>query len=233
MDFNEFLLNTAAQDYNTFIYGLLCSTYPDDDKIPLKCTKCQKNFDHPYSVKSLIRAESMSERLQETFMNIVDNSVSDQGAKKVHEEALISQVKRIRLPHSNIIAEIYVQSAYDLINKSIKDLTENNTDEKLAQTSILATLVNAFYVPDPDEPGTYFEVTTGADIAKTIYTALNEVDIMVIRKIADELMDDMIISYGLMNIKCPHCGDYTPFIEMDLENILFHQYRQGLNIVIE
>lgn len=231
MDFNEFLVNTAASDYNTFIYGLLCSTYPDDDTIPLTCEKCQKSFDHKYSVRSLIRAEAMSDKLKDTFMNIVDSSVSEESAKKTHEDSLISVVKRIRLPHSGIIAEIYVQSAYDLINKSIKSLTENK-DEKYAQTAVLSTLINNFYVPDPDEPGSYFEIDSAEDISKTLYT-LNEVDVLVIRKIGEELMNDMSISYGLMDIKCPHCGKYTPFIEMELENILFYRYRQALNTVIE
>lgn len=231
MEFNDFLLNTAANDYNTFIYGLLCSTYPDDDTIPLTCDKCNKSFDHHYSVKSLIRAEAMEEKLQDTIMTIVDNSISEQAAKKIHDESLISQVKRVKLPHSGIIAEIYVQSAYDLINKSIKDLTDN-TDEKYAQTAVLSTLINNFYVPDPDEPGTYFEVTSGADISKTIYT-LNEVDVLVIRKLGEDLLNNMAISYGLMNVTCPHCGNYIPFIEMELENILFYRYRQALNTVID
>ena len=231
MDFNEFLVNTAANDYNTFIYGLLCSTYPDDDSIPLTCDKCKKSFDHHYSVKSLIRAEAMEEKLQDTIMSIVDSSISEKAAKDVHDNSLISQVKRVRLPYSGIIAEIYVQSAYDLINKSIKDLT-NNTDEKYAQTAVLSTLINNFYVPDPDEPGSYFEVNTGADISKTIYT-LNEVDVLVIRKLGEELLENMAISYGLMNVTCPHCGNYIPFIEMELENILFYRYRQALSTVVE
>lgn len=231
MDFNEFLVNTAASDYNTFIYGLLCSTYPDDDEIPLTCDKCKKSFNHKYSVRSLIRAEAMSDKLKDTFMNIVDNSVTEESAKQVHDESLVSYVKRVKLPHSGIIAEIYVQSAYDLINKSIKNLSDNK-DEKYAQTAVLSTLINNFYVPDPDEPGSYFEVDSAADIAKTIYT-LNEVDVLVIRKFGEEIMSDMSISYGLMDIKCPHCGKYTPFIEMELENILFYRYRQALNTVIE
>ena len=231
MDFNEFLMNTAASDYNTFIYGLLCSTYPDDDKMPLTCTKCKKPFDHSYSVRSLIRAEAMSDQLKDTFMEIVDNSVTEASAKEVHDKALISSVKRIRLPQSGIIAEIYVQSAYDLINKSIKDLNDN-TDEKYTQTAVLSTLINTFYVPDPDEPGSYFEVTNGADISKTLYT-LNEIDVLIIRKMGEELLDGMNISYGLMDITCPHCGNYIPFIELELENILFYRYRQALNTVIE
>ena len=231
MDFNEFLLNTAASDYNTFIYGLLCSTYPDDDKMPLTCTKCKKPFDHAYSVRSLIRAEAMSDQLKDTFMEIVDNSVTEASAKEVHNKALISEVKRIKLPQSGIIAEIYVQSAYDLINKSIKDLNDN-TDEKYTQTAVLSTLINTFYIPDPDEPGSYYEVSNGADISKTLYT-LNEIDVLIIRKMGEELLDGMNVSYGLMNITCPHCGNYIPFIELELENILFYRYRQALNTAIE
>jgi len=231
MDFNEFLMNTAASDYNTFIYGLLCSTYPDDDTMPLTCDKCGRGFDHKYSVKSLIRAEAMGEKLQDTVMNIVDNSVGEESAKRVHDEALVSFVKRVKLPNSGIIAEIYVQSAYDLINKSIKDLTDN-TDEKYTQTAVLSTLINKFYIPDPEEEGTYFEIDSGLEISKTIYT-LNEVDVLVIRKLGEDLLNDMSISYGLMDVKCPHCGAYKPFIEMELETILFYRYRQALNTVID
>jgi hypothetical protein len=231
MEFNDFLLNTAANDYNTFIYGLLCSTYPDDDTIPLNCDKCKKSFEHKYSVRSLIRAEAMEERLQDTIMNIVDNSVSENGAKEVHDNALISTIKRVVLPNSGVIAEIYVQSAYDLINKSIKDLTDN-TDQKYAQTAVISTLINKFYIPDPDDEGSYFEIESGADISKTIYT-LNEVDVLIIRKLGEELLENMAISYGLMNVRCPHCGNYIPFIEMELENILFYRYRQALSTVVD
>ena len=70
------------------------------------------------------------------------------------------------------------------------------------------------------------------NIARTIYT-LNEIDVLVIRKIGEDLLNDMTISYGLMNVTCPHCGNYTPFIEMELENILFYRYRQALNTALE
>lgn len=231
MDFNEFLLNTASQDYNTFIYGLLCSTYPDDDKVPLTCEKCKTTFDHPYSVRSLIRAEAMSDGLKENVIKIVDASVSEETAKKVHEEAPISQVKRIKLPVSGMVVEVYVQSAYDLINKSIKELSEN-TDSKYNTASILSTNIRTIYIEDTDEPGTYFEIDGAMDIVKTVY-GLSEVDILVIRKISEGLLEDSVIEYGLMNITCPKCHHYTPTVNMDLETILFHRYRQALNTTIE
>lgn len=231
MDFNEFLLNTASQDYNTFIYGLLCSTYPDDDKIPLTCEKCNTTFDHPYSVRSLIRAEAMSDGLKDNVIKIVDASVSEETAKRVHEAAPISQVKRIKLPVSGMVVEVYVQSAYDLINKSIKELSEN-TDSKYNTASIISTNIRTIYIEDTEEPGTYFEIDGAMDIVKTVYT-LSEVDILVIRKIAEGLLEDSIIEYGFMNITCPKCKHYTPTINMELENILFYRYRQALNTTIE
>jgi len=231
MSFNDFLLNTAAADYNVFIYGLLCSTYPDDDTIPLVCEKCKKEFSHRYSTKSLIRAEAMKDKLRDAIMTIVDSSVSEDTAKEVHANAPISQVKRVRLPQSGIIAEIYVQTAYDLINKSIKDLADNK-DPKYNQASILSTLIRTFYIPDPDEDGSYFEVDTAAEIARTLYT-LNEKDVMIIRRLGEDMMEDLSIEFGLMGITCPACKHYTPTLEMDLESILFYRYRQAMTSTIE
>lgn len=229
MSFDEFLQNTAAIDYNTFIYGLLCSTYPDDDKLPITCAKCKNEFEHQYSTRSLIRAEKMSDELKDTFMKIVDNSVDEQSAKKVHEDSRIYEVKRVLLPVSGIIAEVYVQSAFDLINKSIKELQENK-DTKYDNTSVMSTFIRTFYIPDED--GSYYEVDNAIDISKTLYN-LSEKDVLVIRNQSDKLMENISIEYGLMNIKCPKCGHYTSTLNIDLENILFYRYRQTLSTELE
>ena len=231
MDFNTFLLNTAAADYNIFIYGLLCSTYPDDDTIPLTCEHCKKDFDHKYSVRSLIRVEAMKDKLRDLIMYTVDSSVSEATAKAAHENAPISMLKRVKLPNSQIVAEIYVQSAYDLINKSIKDLAENK-DPKYNQASILSTLIKTFFIPDPEEPGTYFEVSDANSIAKTLYT-LSEVDVMIIRRLGETLMEDLSVEFGLMDITCPACKHFTPTLEMDLESVLFYRYRQVMTSAVE
>lgn len=231
LSFNDFLLNTASGDYNIFIYGLLCSTYPDDDTIPLTCEHCKKEFEHKYSVKSLIRVEAMKDRLKDAIMETVDASISTESAKQVHENAPISQVKRVKLPNSGIIAEVYVQSAYDLINKSIKELADNK-DPKYNQASILSTLVRSFFIPDPDEEGSYYEVDGAMDIAKTLYT-LSEIDVMIIRKFGDNILSDLSMEFGLMDITCPACKHFTPTLEMDLESILFYRYRQAMTSKIE
>lgn len=229
MSFDEFMHNTASVDYNTFIYGLLCSTYPDDDKLPITCPKCKKEFEHLYSTRSLIRVEKMDEVLQDTIMKIVDNSVTEASAKAVHDESPISIVKTIKLPVSGIIAEVYVQSAYDLINKSIKGLQENK-DSKYNNAAVLSTFIRTFYIYDESD-GSYFTVDDANDILQTLYS-LSEVDVLVIRNMGDKLVEHTTVEYGLMDITCPHCKHYMPTLDLELENILFYRYRQILNTEI-
>lgn len=230
MDFNEFLLNTAAGDYNTFIYGILCSTYPDDDSIQMNCSKCGKSYDHNYSVQSLIRVEAMKEDLREAIMTIVDSSINEQAAKDVHDNAAVSRTVRIKLPSSGIIAEVYAQSAYDFLYKNVKDLA-NHKDESFAKTAVISTLVNAFYIYD-EEDDSYYTVDTAIEIAKIVYQ-LNETDVLVIKKIGEGLVENLNIEFGFMNVTCPYCKKYTPFINMDIEEILFHRYRQAISTEIE
>jgi len=233
MDFNTFLQHTAAVDYNVFIYGILCATYPDVDKIPLKCENkdCKKQFDHEYTVKSLIRAEKMSEKLQDLIVSIIDASHSDDLAKQKHSNSAVNVVKTVKLPMSGYLAECYVQSAYDFIYRSIKGLSENK-DPKYNQASVLSSVVKTIYVPDPDEPGTYVEISDALDIAKVIYT-LKDTDILVITKQGDLLLNDLSFEFGLMNVTCPHCKKHTVSLPMDIESILFYKYQQAMTTTIE
>ncbi len=231
MGFNEFLSNTAFSDYNTLIYGILCSTYPDDDSIPLKCEHCKKEFKHNYSTRSLIRAEKMEDKLKDAFMEIVDASYNETDAKAVHDNALVSVIRKIKLPASEIIAEIYVQTAHDFINKTVKG-TVNLKDDKYNEAAIMSSMVKAMYIPDDEEPGSYFEVDTTEEIIEVIFS-LSDIDVRVITKIAEDLLNDMDIEYGFMDIKCPHCGHYTPSFTFDIESLLFIRYRQALDMISE
>lgn len=233
MDFNEFLFNTAATDYNNFIYGILCATYPDVDTIPIKCPECKTQHEHSYSVRQLIRAERMSESLLEQFTKIIDASTSEHEALKVHEDAPIKQVRGIRLPVSGIIVEVQVQSAYDLINNSIKSIsTEDESNAKYKDAAILATLIKRALIEDPENPEEMFEFTDSGEIAQIVYQ-LRERDLLIIKKIGDELMNDLTIEYGFMKIKCPTCGKFTPHLLVDPEQLLFQRYRQELSANIE
>lgn len=233
MNFNDFLRATAAIDYNMFIYGLLCATYPDDDKLPLQCAndKCKKTFEHSYSVRSLIRAEQMSDKLKELVSKTVDGSHTKEDADRTHGEAPVNQVKTVKLPVSGYVFEVYVQSAHELIYNSIKGLTEND-EEKYNQASILSTVVKTAYIPDEEKPGEAFEFSDSMDITKIIFT-LQSTDILVLSKQSELILDDITFEFGLMNVKCPHCGHYRETVPFDIESILFYQYQQAMNTQVE
>jgi hypothetical protein len=232
MDFNTFLQNTAAVDYPVLLYGLICATYPDDDKIELQCQKddCKKKFFHQYSCKSLIRAEKMSEKMKDTFMQTVDNSHTLDDAKKFHALSPVSQSKTIKLPISGIIIEVCIQSAYDFIYKSIKELSANK-DPKYNQAAILASIVNKIYVPDPTD-GEYFEFDGAMEIAQVIYT-LGDRDNLILTKQGELLLNDLSFEFGFMNVICPYCKTVTLSLPMDLETILFYKYQQAMTTKID
>lgn len=233
MDFDEFLFNTAASDYDTLIYGLLCATYPDDDTVSLKCPKCKKSHPHNYTVRSLIRAELMSDELKEHFGRIIDTSASLPTAVETHENSPVKQVIGIKLPCSGIIAELQVQSAYDLINNSIKSVVdEKDTDAKWRDAVVMATLIRRLIVDDPDDPNVPFEFTNTKDIAEIVFN-LNTMDVRVIRNYGDKIIANMNIEYGFMKVKCPHCNKEYDSMSISPETLLFQLYRQELNTGLE
>lgn len=234
-DFNDFLSHTSSDDYGVFIYGLLCATYPEMDKFPMKCEKCGKTYDHDYSVQSLLRVERMSEELQDAIANIVDSSVMESTAKECHENSPVFERKIIKLPGSGVIAELQVQSAYDLINRTFKDL-DKIKDEKYATPAILSTRIHALYVPDPDtDPSDpeYFEFTSTLDIAKTLY-AMDTQDVYILNQMVNESVNKLTMEFGFMNVECPSCHNKINSVPIrDIESFLFYKYRQVANSLTE
>ena len=232
MEYNEFLLNTASIDMNVFIYGILCATYPDEDTIPLTCQTCKCDFQHSYTIGSLIRAEKMTDKLKELVMTAVDSSVTEEMSKEAHEKAPVSINTRIKLPVSGFIIDLQVQSAYDFINKTAKDLTSDSREEKYETAVIMSTGVNKIYIPDPDEEGSYFEIDGSMDIVKTIYS-LSDTDNDILTNLVNNTLDGMTFEFGLMDITCPKCKHFTATIPMDLESVLFYKYQQSKTREVE
>lgn len=236
LNFNDFLKATAAVDYNMFIYAILCATYPDNDKIPLQCPndKCRKEFDFEYSVRSLLRGEKITDKLKTLVARAVEGSHTEFMAKQAHNEAPVNQVKAIKLPISGIVMEVYVQSAYDLIYNSIKSL-QDNKEEKYNQAAILSTTVKTAYIPDPDsDPNDpeYFEFTDAMEITKIIFS-LTDKDILVLTKQGELMLEDLSFEFGLVDVKCPHCGHYREEVPFDIESILFYRYQQAMSTNVE
>lgn len=231
LTFDEFLNNVAQMEYEILVYGVLCATYPEDDKFPLNCPKCKTRFTHDYQVRSLLRAEEISEKMMEAIQYTVDCSFTQEDAKKCHEECLLNNVETIKLPQSGYLFTLGVQSAQEFIENSLEAITD--LDEKYNQSAILASAVKAVYVEDPDD-GEYYMLEDQMDIIETIFSLFDR-DLLVLGQKIGKLVEGMSYSFGLMDITCsnPRCRQHTNTVAVELEDILFHKYQQVMNTNIE
>ena len=231
LTFDEFLNNVAQMEYEIIVYGVLCATYPENDTFPLNCPKCNTKFTHNYQIRSLLRAEEITEKMMDAIQHTVDNSYTLEDAKRCHEESILNTVETIKLPQTGHYATIGVQTAQEFIEHSLEAITD--LDEKYNQSAILASAVKAMYLEDPED-GEYYILDGQMDIIETIYS-LFDTDLLVLGQMIGKLVEGMSYKFGLMDITCsnPRCKQHTNTIEVDLERILFHKYQQVMNTNIE
>ena len=65
LSFDDFLNNVAQMEYDVLVYGILCASYPEKDKFPLKCPKCGTSFEHEYDIRSLLKCTRLLHSLVE------------------------------------------------------------------------------------------------------------------------------------------------------------------------
>lgn len=227
MNFNTFLRSVAQLEYDCLVYGILCATYPEEDEFPLKCPKCGEELNHKYLIRGLLRAERMSDKLKSAFAKTVDASYKKSTAEKCFNESLLNTEIAIELPESGYYVGLAAQSAYDFIHDSIESI--NTMDAKYQQAAILASTINEICVPDPQDPGAYFEVDTSEDLIKLVYS-LGDKDVQILGAKIGDMLNDMEFDYGLFDVNCTKkkCGSHIDYIPIDLDSILFQKYRQAM-----
>lgn len=233
MDFNAFLNNVASLEYDILVYGILCATFPDEDTFPLTCPLCKSSIEHKYEMRSLLRAEEMSDKLMDMIKHVADNSYTENSAKECFESSVLNTEKSIQLPDSEFICTIGVQNAYSFIYDSVNAI--DRMDEKYNQATIISSAVSKIFVPNPDDGGeTYLEIDDTEDKIKLIYS-LNAKDISILSTKIGEITEGLEFKFGLMDITCPNmkCRHHVNSVEVELDTILFHKYQQAMNTTID
>jgi hypothetical protein len=233
MDFNTFLNNVASLEYDILVYGILCATFPDEDVFPLNCPMCKTSIEHKYNMRSLLRAEEMSEKLAGLVKHVADHSYTEEQAKECFETSVLNTEKSIQLPDSEFICTIGVQNAYSFIYDSVNAI--DKLDEKYNQATIIASAVARIFVPNPDDGGeSYLEIEDTEDKIKLIYS-LHATDLSILSTKIGEITDGLEFKFGLMDITCTNmkCKHHVNSIEVELDTILFHKYQQAMNTTID
>lgn len=233
LSFNSFLNSVSSMEYDMLVYGILCATFPDEDVFPLNCPKCRTSIEHKYTMRSLLRAEEMSEQLAEKVKEVADASYTENMAKECFDNSILNTEIAIRLPISEFVCNLGVQNAYSFIYDSVNAI--DKMDEKYQQAIILTSAIPSIFVPNPDDDGeTYLEINDVEDKIKLVYS-LEAKDISILSNKIGKLTEGMQFKFGLMDINCPNakCKNHVNSVEVDLETILFHKYQQAMNTNID
>jgi hypothetical protein len=245
-DFDDFCRHTAFMDYDSFLYGMICSSYPENDEIPFNCDTerggCGKDFSRSYNNKEMIRSDLISEAGRKVMSDIISNAAFVDKAKEyATTKSPVNVTTRFMLDDSMTIVEIYVPSVHDMIERVFRPIEKNRDLAKQENRAnlVLAQGINAIFAPDyetfdPNDPDSleYIEIQGTENIIEHL-SHLNEKEINIIARQIQKLTEPLVINFGFKEIKCPHCGHNWGRYDIELDQILFRRVQQRVSTEIE
>lgn len=259
-DFNDFLHKFAYEDIQLAIFGLVVSTFPEEEEVALNCgnKKCPgastdrdgnfiaTQYTKKYCPRTLLDYEACGNAMLEWTQKI--SELKGEEAQQAFKESPIQQYTTIKLPHSEFILELSRLSCYDFLTSyqdGIKYLEERfpeydsenieaggigSRDFTMAVT-ILPILQYVRSISIKNSDGEYVKFYTGRDIAEAL-TTLDTVDIRVLITIVGDV-DDYSVSFALRDCVCPQCGNRQKELKMtSLDQLVFLTYQQQMNLGI-
>lgn len=235
--YEEFMAHTAVADYEVFIWGILRSTFEDTDKISLNCMnpecKTRKgdpySYEHSYSVIQLLRAEEISEKLNDQIRNVVESRTVDE-AKEAHNKAPVNDVLTFQLNESGFIVEVCVNNVNDFINKTLENLSDESLEPQYRQAALIATAIKEIGIQAEDGQWDFFDEPE--EITEIVYH-LSTNDLVILAHKVQEHTADVSFKFGFIDLECPKCHNHIEFQPMQVETILFYRNALSMNVSVE
>lgn len=221
--FDEWLEQTAFLDYNTLMYGIFCSTYPDSSELMYECPHCGKTIRTKIHNSELIRTDNtkMLHDLTEEISKHADTK------KEIEEFSLVSAKKSnltpIKLPNSEFVVTIKLPTLKDVL-KVYKELSESELLSLSSEELDRLIFVKDVYVPQVKD-GVKTELVAPVeeltDRIMVLRTILPDDGLLISDEIYTKLENNHI-TYSISNKKCKYCGE-TGTVAIDMEALLFFQ----------
>lgn len=236
--FEEFLKNLAYTDIQMALYGLYVSTEESSQEIQLRCgnDKCNKLFNYGFDTRSVIKLEDCADVFLEKMKEIATAPAADYD--KIKENAAVHNSKFIEMPQSKYIVEMGLASAYDFLynfiplmdEETFKNAFGDDLNEIYMNNILLLTSVRSVRVPDED--GSYIECYGYKDILDAIYN-LSPVEAKILAAYTAEIQKQYEISFSLGKVVCPHCGNITPNMEINMDELVFQTYQRLMSTEVD
>ena len=228
--FDDFLKKFAYVDLDLAVFGLVVSSFPEIDDIPMNCQnrKCGKSFNHRFSPRSLLRLNKCSKKFLEDMQLIINTDSSE--LPSLIETSPAQNYKVIRLPMSGFVIKLGIASAYDYLYTIVDNTLGNKFEEEhpddvngiLQINSVLLSLIRGVLVPDGDG---YVEYDQFEDMIHALYSIKPE-EIKILSTILQKYNNTYAVPFELTDITCPHCGAKTKFVPIDINYLVFLKYQR-------
>lgn len=228
--FDDFLKKFAYVDLDLAVFGLVVSSFPEVDDIPMNCQnpKCKKSFNHRFSPRSLLRLDKCSRKFLDDMKLIVESD--NASLPSLIETSPTQNYKMIRLPMSKFIIKLGIASAYDYLYTIVDNTLGNKFEEEhpddvngiLQINSVLLSLIRSVLVPEGDE---YVEYDQFEDMIHALYSIKPE-EIKILSTILQKYNNTYAVPFELIDITCPHCGTKTKSIPIDINYLVFLKYQR-------
>lgn len=229
----------SYNDMEMMFYAIVCATYPDMDYLPVICRSetCNgnKEYQHYYSTRSLLRVERLHEDAIEIMGNLADSATTLE-ARRLYANSPAMQTKTFRLPENRAIVVVSSTSIAEFIKRMIvmQDIPQEyifaGTTAIYIKQVLIPPTVEGKVVEDLKAIHTSIEDTI--PIIEFVQ-GLSSLDLSVIQEMIGRIQENVVPEFGLFDLTCPHCGEHKEFQELNPSDLLFFKVEQEMNRPVE
>ena len=225
--YDEFLNGFFISDLQMAMFGVACSTLPEEDSITMECGRCKRDYDFAYSPRALLDLKTLDKKVLDRFDKLID-ATDVFTAKKIFEENPLRKTKRIKLPYSNVIVECGFITAGEFFSSKTAQLFSDQEAivERLGSRadiylslSTLIFLVRAVLIP---RNGKWIRFKNADDVLDAIY-GLKPQDVTILLNFLEKFAEPYSVNFAIYDVKCPHCGAVTKRVNVDITNLVFQR----------
>lgn len=236
-NFEDFLKHFAWTDVYLAEYALFVASQPEIDEVPLTCgnDECGKTFNWKYAPRSVLKYDRCGSSFIKKMNELTLAPAMDYD--EIQQNAIVNKSKLTKMPHSGILIEFGIISAYEYIYNYIpltdpNFLTEHFGDDAdlYREHTILLTVIRAAYAPNND--GTYTKYDRYDDILEAIYNVKPE-EFQIILTYAAKILNEYNVVFSFGDVTCPHCHHKTHNLDFSIEDLVFQTYQRLVNTSID
>jgi len=220
MSFQEFLKITAEEDYETLLYGIYASTYPNAVEYRLTCPHCGTVLNVKIEPKYLIQVLDTS-TTGAYVQKLLDGY---QEGRAFLKDALVNNISREELDVSRMIFEFRTPSLEHMLRnqREIARLQSSYESELVG----LMRFIKAVYVPKLDNytgGAIQYSTVSNNEGVLDILNTLSSEDIRQVRKTIASRSNTYRIDYKIPTINCSQakCSKAIEDITIDMTQLLF------------